>query len=587
MSMTRTDPGDTESRVTEARSSVRRGPDTRGVLPAMLSKYGGAGAWYAFGLGLALFVLGPIALFYARAFENGGAAIKQLPDTDGIGEILFNTVVLAAGSTVIAAVSAVALALTVMRVPPRWRGLAAFMPQLPLVIPPVASLIGWIFIFSPSVGYGNTILRWIPGVGASGEGPVNVYSMPAIVILTGIDLTGIVFAFVFARLHEISGSLVAAAKLSGAGAVKSFWTITLPLLRPALVASLVVVFLLGLGQFTAPLLLGSNSGIDVLTTEIFHMREEFPIDYAATAALGLPLLVLGVGAILVQRAVIGDERRYVTQGAGGDVTTRPSRWAFVAICVYTFITCGLPMLALALVAVSPFWNGDIANTTFTMKHVNNTLGNPEVMSAVWNSVTVSLLAAVIVLPIGFIAALAMSGVIKAPTPVKKLLDFIFVGPLAVPRAMLGLTVLFVFIRPPFNMYGTLTLFVIGYMFIVLPFSLRSQHASLVGVHGSLFEASRVCGAGQLATVMRIALPLTRRGMAASLAVMIVLLSHDFAVSVMLRSPGNQVMGTAIFEFWEGGVFPEVAVMALLMSFVTGILLAITVWVGGKKSLQSL
>lgn len=181
----------------------------------------------------------------------------------------------------------------------------------------------------------------------------------------------------------------------------------------------------------------------------------------------------------------------------------------------------------------------------------------------------------------------MSGVVKAPRPIQYILDFVFVGPLAVPRAMLGLAVLYVFLRPPFNLYGTLALFVVGYIFIVLPFSLRSQHASLVGVHSSLFEAAKVCGASQLRTILDVALPLTKRGMAASLAVMLVLLSHDFAVSVMLRSPGNHVMGTAIYEFWEGGVYPQVAVMALVMSGVTGILLALTVWVGGRSALQNM
>ncbi|MBV6760381.1 ABC transporter permease [Rhodococcus opacus] len=560
---------------------------TQGSLPILLRRYGGKTAWYAFAIGLALFVLAPIVLFYSRAFGDGAAAIRNLTDVPNLATILVNTIALAAGATVVAAVLAVTLAVLVMRVPVRWRGLAAFLPQLPLVIPPVASIVGWIFIFAPTVGYGNTLLRSLPFFDRMSEGPVDVYSMPAIIIITGTELTGIVFAFVFARMHEISGSLVAAAKLSGASAFRSFTTITLPLLRPSLVASLVVAFLLGLGQFTAPLLLGSADGIDVLTTEIFHIREKFPIDYAATAALGLPLLILGIGSILVQRAVIGDQRRYVTQGVGGNVSTQTSRWALAGVVSYSFVTCVLPLLAITLVAFSPFWNGDLTNLLFTTKHVETTLSNPIVSGAVWNSITTSVIAAVIVLPLGFIGALVMSGVVKSPRPIQYILDFVFVGPLAVPRAMLGLSVLYVFLRPPFNLYGTLTLFVVGYVFIVLPFSLRSQHASLVGMHSSLFEASRICGAGQLRTILDIALPLAKRGMAASLAVMIVLLSHDFAVSVMLRSPGNHVMGTAIFEFWEGGVYPQVAVMALVMSAVTGILLAVTVWIGGRSALQNM
>lgn len=557
-----------------------------GSVSGIIHRFGGPVAWYAFVIALGFVVLAPIALFYARAFEDGAAPIKALPDMPNVWQVLWTTIYLALGSTIIAGVLSVVLAVLVMKVPLRWRGVAAFLPQLPLIVPPVAMIIGWIFIFAPTVGYGNTLLRGLPFIGGD-EGPLNVYSEPAIVLITGIDLTGIMFALVYARLHEISGALNAAARLSGASAVRAFFSVTLPLLRPSLVAGLVIAFLIGLGQFTAPLLLGSASGIDVLTTEIFRLRERYPIDYGATAALGLPLLVIGIVSIVIQRAVIGDQRRYVTQATGGGMNTRSSRWALTAILGFGVVTVVLPLGALTLVSLSPYWNGDLTNLQFTSRHFATTFDNPAVTQAIMNSVMTSVLAALVVLPIGFLAALGLSGVLKAPRPVQYVLDLIFVAPLAVPRAMLGMAVLYVFLQQPFNLYGTFTLFVIGYAFIILPFSLRSQYSSLVGVHGSLFEASRVCGAGQLRMISSIALPLTKRGMTAALAIMVILLSHDFAVSVMLRSPGNHVMGTVIYDFWATGVFPQVAVMALIMTVVTGVLLAATLKIGGRSALENL
>lgn len=568
-------------------------PDTvspqvpNGSLRSIVTRYGGSTGWYVFVITLGFVVLAPVVVFYARAFENGAQPIRNLPDVSGIGEIVWMTFVLAAGSTVMAAVLAVVLANLVMKVPLRARGVAAFIPMLPLVIPPVAMIIGWIFIFAPRTGYGNTLLRDLPFFGDLEEGPVNIYSAWGIIVMTGIDLTGIVFAFVFARMNEIGGSLNAAARLSGASGFRAFVTVTLPLLRPSLAAGVVVAFLLGLGQFTAPLLLGTQSGIRVLTTEIFRIREDFPIDYAATAAIGLPLLIVGLLSILIQRAVVGDQRRYVTLGVGGGVNRKKSAGALAAIFGYGIITVLLPVIALVLVAFSPFWNGDLSSVNWTTEHVRETLDNPVVLDSIVHSIIASVLAALVVLPLGFVAALAMSGVFKAPRPVQYSLDTIFVAPLAVPRALLGMAVLYVFLRPPFSLYGTFTLFVVGYAFIVLPFSMRSQQASLMGVHGSVFEASRICGASQLRTLWSITLPLTKRGIAAALAVMVVLLSHDFAVSVMLRSPGNHVMGTVIYEFWVTGVFPQVAVMALVMAIVTAVLLALTIRIGGRSAVENI
>ena len=190
---------------------------------------------------------------------------------------------------------------------------------------------------------------------------------------------------------------------------------------------------------------------------------------------------------------------------------------------------GVPLLAIAVVALSPYWNGDLSAITFTIDNVRDAFDGSRRRRRDVNTIRTSLLAAAIVLPLEFVAALALSGVVRAPRVVRAS-SFIFIAPLAVPRALLGMAVLFVFIQRPFSLYGSLLLFVIGYAFVILPFSLRSQYNSLIGVHQSLFEASRVCGASQLRMVAGIALPVARRGLAAALALAFVLLSNDFAVS---------------------------------------------------------
>jgi iron(III) transport system permease protein len=153
--------------------------------------------------------------------------------------------------------------------------------------------------------------------------------------------------------------------------------------------------------------------------------------------------------------------------------------------------------------------------------------------------------------------------------------------------VLGVAVLYTFIRPPFGLYGTRWIFIIGYLFIVLPYALRAQQGSLVGISGSLFEASRVSGGGYIGTIWNIALPLMRRGIAAGATLGLVLLSHDFSVSVMLRTAGSNVMGTLLYEYWENGGYAAVAVMAVIMSVVTSVILGLTLWIGGRSALKSL
>nr|WP_241748179.1 ABC transporter permease subunit [Microbacterium aquimaris] len=325
-----------------------------------------------------------------------------------------------------------------------------------------------------------------------------------------------------------------------------------------------------------------------MTTEIFRVRESFPIDYALTAAIGLPLVAIGILSIVFQRLTLGDQRRYASQGSSGGVPSREtSIWAFVIIVVYAAVTVVLPLIGLGLVAFSKFWNGNLAQIEFTLDHVISGLTDPVLLSSVQNTVVFSLAAILIAVPIGFIGAMAMTSTFRAPKFAQYALDLAFVTPLAVPRAVLGIAVMFVFLQPPFNLFGSPWLFVIGYVYIVLPFALRAQHSSLLGVDPRLYEAARVSGAGYFRTLWGIALPLARRGVAAAATVMFILLSHDFAVSVMLRTPRTYVMGTLLYDTWTTGVYPEVAVLALVITAVTGIGVALTLLVGGRSALEKM
>jgi iron(III) transport system permease protein len=79
----------------------------------------------------------------------------------------------------------------------------------------------------------------------------------------------------------------------------------------------------------------------------------------------------------------------------------------------------------------------------------------------------------------------------------------------------------------------------------------------------------------------------RSALGGAAALMFVLLTHEFAASVLVRSPTTQVMGTVLFDFWNNGSYPLVAAIALVMALVTSIGVVIAVLIGGSKALSSL
>ena len=117
---------------------------------------------------------------------------------------------------------------------PRLRFLR-ILPILPIVVPAIASVLGWSFLFSPHPGYLNALLRHLPWWHHLYEGPVDIYTLPWIIIITGLALTSFIYLFVSAGFENINGELLEAAQVSGSSPAGVFFRVTLPLLRPSLI----------------------------------------------------------------------------------------------------------------------------------------------------------------------------------------------------------------------------------------------------------------------------------------------------------------------------------------------------------------
>ena len=453
--------------------------------------------------------------------------------------------------------------------------------MLPIVLPAVAVVSGWAFLLSPRPGYLNALMRMLPWWSHLDSGPVEVYSIVWIIIITGFSLTAFVYLFVSSGMQNISAELIEAARVNGSSALGSFFRVTLPLLRPVLLYGGGVALLLGLGQFTAPLLLGTNKGVKVLTTHMYYSVASTPTDFGAAAAYGTPLLIFGIAIVLFQKLMLGDHSRFVTHGGRGfRVAGKPSRSAAWCIVGFTFITSGLPLISLTLLSLSPFWSAKIVLSRLTLDNFVQVFNQSGIVKAIYTSVGASLIAVAISLVIGFLVAiLLLRG--QRHRVIRSILDIIVAMPLGVPAVIFGAGFLFAYSRPPIILYGTYWVLVVVYVTLMLPFTTRMQLSGMLQLGTSYLEASRVCGANAFWTDVRITLPLMRSTIGGAAALMFVLLTHEFTASVLVRSHENQVMGTVLFDYWTNGSYPTVAAIALIMTLVTAVGMTIAVLLGGK------
>lgn len=535
---------------------------------------------------LAYLVLLPLVRLQTLAFEDDFRGFRVAYSSAAMMKTIWNTVWLALGSLVIAMFFGTLLAWWATQLSPRMRWLRA-LPVLPIVIPAVANVSGWAFLLSPRPGYLNALLRMLPWWSDLESGPVEVYSLLWIVLITGFSLTAFIYLFVSTGLQNINAEIIEASRVSGASALKTFFRITLPLLRPVMLYGGGVALLLGLGQFTAPLLLGTNTGVRVMTTDMYTAVTAAPTDFATAAAVGTPLLVFGMVLVMVQRLLLGDQARFVTHGGKAfRLAGKPSLLAALGIIVFAVVTTGLPMISLLILSLSSYWSPRVSISRMTLENFQQIFRESGIVSAVTNSITISLMAVCISLLIGFIVACVLLRGQRVPI-LRTLLDIIVAMPLGVPAVIFGAGFLFAYSRPPIILYGSWWVLVVVYVTLMLPFTTRMQLSGMLALGKSYIEASRVSGAGVIKTELLITLPLMRSTLGGAAALMFVLLTHEFTASVLVRSPHNQVMGTVLFDYWGNGSYPLVAAIAITMTLVTALGVLMAMLIGGRDVLNKL
>jgi iron(III) transport system permease protein len=544
-------------------------------------------------LGLAAFigVLGylvviPLVRLQILALGHGAHPYRTAFTEPGIWTDVWRTVELALGSLAIALVLGTGLAWASTMLSPRLR-LLRILPILPIVVPAIASVLGWSFLLSPHPGYLNALLRHLPWWAHQYQGPVDIYTLPWIVIITGLALTSFIYLFVSAGFENINAELLEAAQVSGSRPAGVFFRVTLPLLRPALIYGGGVALLLGLGQFTAPLILGSNQGISVLTTDMYRATQQVPPQFDVAAAIGSPLLVFGVIVLLLNRLMLGDVRRFVTHGGKAfRQTSRSSKTAAAVLIFYGFFATVLPIIGLVIVGLSKFWSGSVHPSQFTLANFHTIFHDGQIITAIRTSVVTSVIAVAITIPLGFLAA----SVLRSRRHfgfLRPVLDVVVALPLSIPAVIFGVGFLFAYTHAPFVLYGTRWVLVLVYVTLMVPFSTRMQLSGMVALGDAYTEASRVAGAGVLRTNLSIVAPLMRGTFGAAAALMFILLANEFAASLLVRAPTQNVMGTILYSYYGNGVYPQVACTALVMVGVTGAGVILAMILGGSEIFKRL
>jgi iron(III) transport system permease protein len=527
-------------------------------------------------VGIGYLALVPLVyLLWGTFFDSGGFTLHFFQDAyarTGLGEVVTNSLIFALGSMVLSVSLGTMLAYLQCRTDVPFKKLIFAASLVPLIIPGILHTIAWILLFSPRTGLFNAWLRPLFGPEA-----FDIFSMNGMILVEGLHLSPLVFLLMFAAFRSMDPSLEESALMSGARMRTVFRRITLPLVLPALSAAVLVMMVRVLEAFEVPAILGIQAREWVFVSRIWRSLQTFPPRYGEAGALALSLLLITTVGVFLQSRLSKRGKAFQTV-TGKGFRPRPlplGRWRWPAaglVLTYFFIAVVMPVLILLYSSTQKFYSVPSVESlsNMTLDNYVATFTRPQSITAFRNSLVLGIGSATAVM---FFMAIASWLVVRTKLRGRWLVDNLSFTPLVIPGLVMGVALLFVYLRFPIPIYGTLWILFIAYMTRYMPYGMRYSSTSMYQISGELEESAQTSGASWWQTFRRVNLPLLMPGLIAGWIYIVLVSFRELSSSILLYSPGNEVLSILIWERWENGQFTQLAALGIVM-VVTLVLLVV-------------
>ena len=529
-------------------------------------------------------VVGPfLPLVYASlrdrpVYEHGGVfsltGYRQLLGDSAFWHAALNTLQYAVETTALAVIGGAAVAILVARTDLPGRKIFGRLILLPLLLPALGIVLGWIVVWGP----GGYLAVW------SSEKlhitTLAINTIPGMAIIESARLLPIAYLTCEAALARADSSLEDAARSAGAGRVRVLRSVTVPMLRPALLNSGTLIFTLAIASLGIPLLLGAQRGINTISTYLYlNWTNGSNPDPPLVSAGAVVLLAIATVLLLIRNRLLGAEARFVSVGgkAGRNamLQLRGLRWPFAAaIALYLVLSTLIPVLGLALMSIVVILTPLVAPwKLFTWDHWH-TLTQGQFRHAIEHSLLISVVGAIVATAIVALATLVAH---RSRFPLRRSLPFVLLYPRATPGLIIGIGFFWAylltgalgdFLRT--SIWGIMVAFCVR----DLPFAYVVMYPTLARIGEELDRAGRSVGAGWWLTSRRIVLPLLRPAIFAAFILMFVELLNDYDPALFLVKPSTEVIGTTMLSEFIQGTTGPVAALALVQVAATVVVLGL-------------
>lgn len=495
--------------------------------------------------------------------------------------VLWNTLVFVLGSTLLATLLALVLAYLNTRTDIPFKFIFGVLAIVPMMIPHLLFSVAWALLLNPSNGLVNRALVDLLGL----QGPLlNIYSLPGMIFVEGLLNMPIAYLIIAPAMASFDVSLEESSRVCGSSPWRTLLRITLPVLRPAILAAFVLGVVRALASYAVPRVLGTPGRVDVLATYLYEMVSTgFSPDWGRAAALGMSALATSIALVWVYRALTGESSRFVTVSSRG---WRPSVVALgrmrlpltAGVALLSLFIVVLPVLVLLYTSLVPYAMLPSAQAfaQMSLRHWTAVFDDPTSLLALRNSLVLAVAGATI----GVLLSLLIAHVtVRQRSRAAGTLETLTFLSFSFPGIVIGIGFMWFFVRTP--LYATLWALLIGYVATYLPYGVRPLASALVQVHTHLEESSLVCGASRATTLRRIVAPLLVPGIVSAWILMATMFLRELTLSVVLSRPGSEVLAVQILAYADDGLWGRLSALGMVMILISTVLVVLAHAAGSR------
>lgn len=532
---------------------------------------------------LIVFVLFPLTRIFYDAFTNDTGSFTLINFLDFFTDKFYlrsfwKSMALGFATVFTTSVIGIAVAFLIVRYDFPYRNLFSYLTMLPLILPPLVGVLGFVFILGRAGTVNVILMDWF-GL----KEPVNfMYGMQGVLLVETVHLFPLMTLSILDALAKVDPSLEEAAQGIGASGWRRFWDITLPLTTPGYVSGALLVFIWTFADFLTPLVLGVQ---DLLAAQAYLNIVQF-VDrriFRMGIVISALLVMLAIFFVIAARQYVAIKD--YSSLAYSKVERRRlgpvKRWVAVCFLAFLMFVCFIPQVGVLLAAVGRGWALTPFPEHYTLEFFRQV--SIETPKFIINSFVFCGLAVIMCLVIGVPMAWIMA---RTHAPGRNTMDALTTLILAIPGTAIGIAYVRAFNFPlPFIDFPLTGMWIILPLVLVvrrLPYTVRASYSSLLLVHQSMEEAAANVGASKLRTFRDITVPLVWKGIFVGGLFSFITSIQEASATIFLTLGGWEMIPFGIFTFYIAGSQSQAAALGVILIVLCALALYIVNRIAGTR-----